>query len=253
MEMVWLPGHAQLAAERAALRRAAGTRQEGDDASSTARSRRTCGGAATTCRHRPSTRQPRAPAQRPRYARLPPDVLPATECLRDVVVRVLPYWFDTIVPQIGAGLDVLVIAHGNSLRALMMHLERITADEIAEINIPTGAPRLYRFDSDLHVTSRRLPRRPCASSRRARPPSPRSRASDRRVRRRRPTATRRRRASALPPAQQAPQSHYSPASWPARRHTSSTCATSRCSSRSRRRTSRRSRRRATRCRCRPAR
>ena len=88
-----------------------------------------------------------------RYAKLPPDVLPATECLRDVVVRVLPYWHDTIVPQLRAGLDVLVVAHGNSLRALMMHLECITQDEIAEINIPTGAPRLYRFDDDLQVSS----------------------------------------------------------------------------------------------------
>ena len=80
-------------------------------------------------------------------------MLPATECLLDVVVRVLPYWYDTIVPQLRGGLDVLVVAHGNSLRALMMHLETISADEIAEINIPTGAPRLYRFDRDLRVTS----------------------------------------------------------------------------------------------------
>ena len=96
---------------------------------------------------------PEHPRNDPRYARLPPDVLPATECLLDVIVRVLPYWYDTIVPQLRGGLDVLVVAHGNSLRALMMHLERISASEIAEINIPTGAPRLYRFDSDLLVTS----------------------------------------------------------------------------------------------------
>jgi 2,3-bisphosphoglycerate-dependent phosphoglycerate mutase len=88
-----------------------------------------------------------------RYARLPPDVLPATECLRDVVARVMPYWHDTIAAQLGAGLDVLVTAHGNSLRALMMHLEGITPEEIAEINIPTGAPRLYRFGDRLGVAS----------------------------------------------------------------------------------------------------
>jgi 2,3-bisphosphoglycerate-dependent phosphoglycerate mutase len=96
---------------------------------------------------------PEHPRNDPRYARLPPDVLPATECLLDVMVRVLPYWYDTIVPQLRAGLDVLVTAHGNSLRGLMMHLETVSPDEIAEINIPTGAPRMYRFDDDLRVTS----------------------------------------------------------------------------------------------------
>jgi 2,3-bisphosphoglycerate-dependent phosphoglycerate mutase len=96
---------------------------------------------------------PEHPRNDPRYARLPPDVLPATECLLDVIVRVLPYWYDTIVPQLRAGLDVLVVAHGNSLRGLMMHLESISKEEIAEINIPTGAPRVYRFDDDLRVTS----------------------------------------------------------------------------------------------------
>jgi 2,3-bisphosphoglycerate-dependent phosphoglycerate mutase len=96
---------------------------------------------------------PEHPRNDPRYARLPPDVLPATECLLDVIVRVLPYWYDTIVPQLRSGLDVLVVAHGNSLRALMMHLETISEDEIAEINIPTGAPRLYHFDRDFRVTS----------------------------------------------------------------------------------------------------
>ena len=96
---------------------------------------------------------PEHPRNDPRYARLPPDVLPATECLLDVVVRVLPYWYDTIVPQLRGGEDVLVVAHGNSLRALMMHLETISEKEIAEINVPTGAPRLYRFDRDIRVTS----------------------------------------------------------------------------------------------------
>jgi 2,3-bisphosphoglycerate-dependent phosphoglycerate mutase len=94
---------------------------------------------------------PEHPANDPRYRLLAPDSLPATECLKDVVARVLPYWYDNIVPQLRAGLTVLVTAHGNSLRALVMHLESISADEIAELNIPTGAPRRYTFDDQLGV------------------------------------------------------------------------------------------------------
>jgi 2,3-bisphosphoglycerate-dependent phosphoglycerate mutase len=94
---------------------------------------------------------PEHPANDPRYRHLPPDVLPAGECLADVVARVLPYWHDRIAPQLLAGLDVLVTAHGNSLRALVKHLEAIGDDEIAELNIPTGAPRAYRFADDLAV------------------------------------------------------------------------------------------------------
>jgi 2,3-bisphosphoglycerate-dependent phosphoglycerate mutase len=93
------------------------------------------------------------PANDPRYRLLAPDVLPAKECLADVVERVLPYWYDVIVPQLRADLDVLVVAHGNSLRALLMHLEDVSRDEIAEVNIPTGAPRRYTFDTSLNVTS----------------------------------------------------------------------------------------------------
>ena len=99
------------------------------------------------------TDHPEHPASDPRYRLLPPDVLPASECLADVVVRVLPYWHDVVAPQLMAGLDVLGVAHGNSLRALMMHLERIGRDEIAEVNIPTGAPRRYTFDAHLGVVS----------------------------------------------------------------------------------------------------
>ena len=96
---------------------------------------------------------PEHPVNDPRYRLLPPDVLPATECLADVVLRVLPYWHDVITPQLRAGLDVLVTAHGNSLRALVMHLEHISRDDIAELNIPTGAPRRYTFDERLQMTS----------------------------------------------------------------------------------------------------
>lgn len=98
---------------------------------------------------------PEHPINDPRYRLLDPDVLPASECLKDVVERVLPYWNDEVVPQLRAGLEVLVVAHGNSLRALVMHLESIAPDAIAELNIPTGAPRRYRFAADLSVTDAR--------------------------------------------------------------------------------------------------
>ena len=94
---------------------------------------------------------PEHPSADPRYRWLAPDVLPGSECLKDVVARVLPYWYDVIVPQLRAGWAVLVVAHGNSLRALVKHLEGIPDDAIAELNIPTGAPRRYRFDDDLRV------------------------------------------------------------------------------------------------------
>jgi len=96
---------------------------------------------------------PEHPRNDARYGRLPPDVLPATECLADVVARVLPYWHDAIVPDLRAGLVVLVVAHGNSLRALLKHLEGVSDAEIAEINIPTGIPRLYELGPDLEVES----------------------------------------------------------------------------------------------------
>jgi 2,3-bisphosphoglycerate-dependent phosphoglycerate mutase len=91
------------------------------------------------------------PANDPRYRLLAPEVLPATECLADVVARVLPYWQDVIAPQLLAGLDVLVTAHGNSLRALLMHLEGVRPEDIAEVNIPTGVPRRYELDDALGV------------------------------------------------------------------------------------------------------
>jgi len=80
-------------------------------------------------------------------------VLPGTECLQDVVARVLPYWYDRIAPQLLAGQNVLVTAHGNSLRALLMHLEEVSADDIAEVNIPTGVPRRYAFSNGLNISS----------------------------------------------------------------------------------------------------
>jgi len=81
-----------------------------------------------------------------RYSGLPPELLPASECLRDVVERMLPYWYDGIVPDLASGLTVLVVAHGNSLRALVKHLEAISDEEITELNIPTGVPLVYDLD-----------------------------------------------------------------------------------------------------------
>ena len=98
---------------------------------------------------------PEHPGQDRRYRRLAPDVLPASECLKDVVARVLPYWYDAVVPQLRAGLVPLVVAHGNSLRALAKHLEGISDADIAELNIPTGVPRQYDLDDDLEVVEAR--------------------------------------------------------------------------------------------------
>ncbi|MVW79329.1 2,3-diphosphoglycerate-dependent phosphoglycerate mutase [Bordetella sp. 02P26C-1] len=84
-----------------------------------------------------------------RYAKIPADQLPATECLQDTVARVLPFWNDSIAPAIRAGRRVLVAAHGNSLRALIKHLDNISDDDIVGLNIPTGQPLVYELDADL--------------------------------------------------------------------------------------------------------
>ena len=84
----------------------------------------------------------------PRYAELPPEVVPDTECLADVVERMLPYWYDDIVPDLRPGRTVLVVAHGNSLRALVKHLSDISDDAIVELNIPTGEPLVYDLGDD---------------------------------------------------------------------------------------------------------
>lgn len=82
----------------------------------------------------------------PRYASLPPELRPRTECLADVVKRVLPYWYDVVVPDLRNFGIVLLAAHGNSLRALVKHLDRISDADIAELNIPTGLPLVYHLD-----------------------------------------------------------------------------------------------------------
>ncbi len=94
----------------------------------------------------------RHPIHDPRYAELAPEQLPATECLKDVVERMLPYWYDAIIPDLRDGRSVLVVAHGNSLRALVKHLEDISDDEIPSLNIPTGVPRVYELGDDLRPT-----------------------------------------------------------------------------------------------------
>ena len=90
---------------------------------------------------------PYSQASDARYSSLGSD-LPATECLKDVVDRMMPYWQESIIPDLKAGKRVLVTAHGNSLRALVMHLDGISQSDIAELNIPTGIPLLYNLDAD---------------------------------------------------------------------------------------------------------
>jgi 2,3-bisphosphoglycerate-dependent phosphoglycerate mutase len=92
---------------------------------------------------------PRHPSHDPRYAKLTPDERPATESLKDTIARFLPYWTGTIGPAILAGQRVLVTAHGNSLRALVKHLDKISDKDIAELNIPTGIPLVYELDDAL--------------------------------------------------------------------------------------------------------
>lgn len=90
---------------------------------------------------------PLSQAHDPRYAHLPPELLPRTECLKDVLHRLLPYWYDVLVPGLAAGGTALVVAHGNSLRALVKHLDGIGDTEIAQLNIPTGIPLVYELDA----------------------------------------------------------------------------------------------------------
>jgi 2,3-bisphosphoglycerate-dependent phosphoglycerate mutase len=89
-----------------------------------------------------------------RYAKLARDLVPRTECLQDVVFRLLPYWYDEIVPDLRAGEVVLVAAHGNSLRALAAHLDGLTREEVVALNIPTGIPLRYELDEDLKPVTR---------------------------------------------------------------------------------------------------
>jgi 2,3-bisphosphoglycerate-dependent phosphoglycerate mutase len=93
---------------------------------------------------------PRHPSHDRRYAHLPAGDLPVTESLKDTVARFLPYWEQTIAPSIRRGNRVLIAAHGNSLRALVKHLDRVSDADIVELNIPTGIPLVYELDESLH-------------------------------------------------------------------------------------------------------
>jgi 2,3-bisphosphoglycerate-dependent phosphoglycerate mutase len=92
---------------------------------------------------------PRYPGTDPRYRRLSPSELPLTECLKDTVARFLPYWHEVIVPTIHADKQVIIAAHGNSLRALVKYLDLISDEEIVGLNIPTGVPLVYELDDQL--------------------------------------------------------------------------------------------------------
>lgn len=92
---------------------------------------------------------PDYPKADPRYADIEQADLPRGECLKDVLARVLPYWEKTIAPQIRAGKKVIIAAHGNSLRALLKHLEGISDEAIVDVNLPTGVPKAYRLNAEL--------------------------------------------------------------------------------------------------------
>ena len=98
---------------------------------------------------------PRHPRFDPRYRNLPADKLPATESLADTVARVVPYYKETILPAVRDGQRVLVAAHGNSLRALCMHLDKLGEEAVTKLNIPTGIPLVYSLDENLEVTGSR--------------------------------------------------------------------------------------------------
>jgi 2,3-bisphosphoglycerate-dependent phosphoglycerate mutase len=99
---------------------------------------------------------PRHPRFDPRYADLDPKLLPASESLKDTLARVLPFWETRVVPELRSNKNVLVVAHGNSLRALVKMLDLMSESEIVEFNIPTGIPMLYELDEQIQPTSRRF-------------------------------------------------------------------------------------------------
>jgi 2,3-bisphosphoglycerate-dependent phosphoglycerate mutase len=99
---------------------------------------------------------PRHPRFDPRYADVDPQSLPAAESLKDTLSRVLPYWESRIVPELRAGKNVMIVAHGNSLRALVKMLDMMSESDIVEFNIPTGVPMLYELDAQMQSVGRRF-------------------------------------------------------------------------------------------------
>jgi 2,3-bisphosphoglycerate-dependent phosphoglycerate mutase len=98
---------------------------------------------------------PRGQRQDLRYAGLAPEQVPLTECLKDTVARVLPYWNERIVPSLHAGKRIVIAAHGNSLRGLVKMLDGIADDDIVALNIPNGVPLVYELDADCRAIGRR--------------------------------------------------------------------------------------------------
>ena len=98
---------------------------------------------------------PRYPGNDRRYANLSKEELPLTECLKDTVERVVPYWENVICPEIRAGKRVIIVAHGNSLRGLVKHLDNVSDEDIIGLNIPTGIPLLYELDENMRPVSHR--------------------------------------------------------------------------------------------------
>ena len=109
----------------------------------------------------------RHPSRDARYAGLPPDAIPSAECLKDVVERMLPYWYDAIAPDLLRLGCVLVSAHGNSLRALVKHLDGLTEQEVVDLDIPTGVPRVYELGADFKPIAWRYLGDPADVARRA--------------------------------------------------------------------------------------
>jgi 2,3-bisphosphoglycerate-dependent phosphoglycerate mutase len=109
----------------------------------------------------------RHPGRDRRYADVPPEELPLAESLKDTVARFLPYWHGTVVPDLKAGKRVLIAAHGNSLRALVKHLDGISDEEIVGLNIPTGIPLVYELDGDLRPLAHYYLGDPAAASKAA--------------------------------------------------------------------------------------
>ncbi|MFM7494970.1 MAG: 2,3-bisphosphoglycerate-dependent phosphoglycerate mutase, partial [Acidimicrobiaceae bacterium] len=96
---------------------------------------------------------PEHPRNDPRYRDISPNDLPNTECLKDVVARVVPFYVQHVVGELQNNKNVLITAHGNSLRALVMHLENLSPEQIAKFNIPTGVPRRYEFSNQMKVVT----------------------------------------------------------------------------------------------------
>jgi 2,3-bisphosphoglycerate-dependent phosphoglycerate mutase len=109
----------------------------------------------------------RHPSHDLRYAEMPPELLPRAECLKDVVDRMLPYWYDAIVPDLLRYSCVLVSAHGNSLRALVKHLDGLSEQQVVDLDIPTGVPRVYELGADFKPESWRYLGDPSVIERRA--------------------------------------------------------------------------------------